>query len=479
MSVGVAGRLQSKRAIGGRRSLKATAPLRPKASANAWLGMAMWLLLWLGYNTDLSHVMDPSFPRNAMDFIHGVRAFFPELTAWFACLLILTRSSRLFFWLIGPLGLIIFYSLTGLVSSATLSINPAEALYFGANYLAIVLVLLAIVLVEDPLPDLLKVLRCTWGIGTVLTLGLLGAVPFLGSQVIIPTEASPIGVRAYSGVGTVMGMASSRNTGFARYAAVSGLAVLPGVMRRGNRAVRIMCGALLVASLYALVLANGRTETAAFIAGVVIILAAEKARRFVYFLAGIAAAILAGFQGFYSGFFLYLTRTGHVDLTMTGRTTIWEAGWRLLWTSPWVGSGFQADRFYMGGLHMHNAFLHVLVQAGFVGGIPIIMGLAIVWYYTIYYFFICQPPDKSLIPPEIPAILLFTTLSSLTESTFAYYSAAWLLSAPIVGYVMALHRRMVRVSRSTAQVRAARNRLARSGSRNLSTSPQVPKSIMG
>ena len=131
-----------------------------------------------------------------------------------------------------------------------------------------------------------------------------------------------------------------------------------GFMRKGNKAVRIIWGILLIASLYALVTCQWPYRNRGVYRQPGNILAAEKAKRFVYFLVGVAVAILLGLRGFYSQFFLYFTRTGHVDITMTGRTVIWEEGWTLLWKSPWVGFGFQADRFYLGGLHMHNAFLH-------------------------------------------------------------------------------------------------------------------------
>ena len=446
-------------------------------SANALMGMGLWVLLWMGYNTGPAYVAKSDWPANATALIHGVRAFLPILAGWLAIIVIFSRASRLFSWIMGPLGLILFYAIVGMASSATLSPDAGIALYYGANYLAMVLVLLAIVLVEDPRQDLLKVLRLTWVIGTMLTLALLGAIPILGSSVIIETEGTPFGMRAYGGGNTIMGMASSRNTGFARYAAISALWILPGILRKGKLSYRVGWGVLLAASVYALVLANGRTETLAFIASLVIVLAAEKARRLVYLLAGIGAAIILGLRGFYSDFYLYFTRTGHLDLTMTGRTAIWEEGWKVLMSSPWVGSGFQADRLLMGGLHMHNAFLHALAQSGLLGGGAIIIGVGIVWYYTMYYFFLHQPADKSLIPAEIPAILLFTTVSSITESTFAYYSAAWLLSAPIVAYVMALHQYMERVSRKVAQDRGLRVRLARSKSRDLG--PEVLPSPSG
>jgi O-antigen ligase len=404
--------------------------------------------------------MDPNFPANTSDLIHGVRAFFPMLAAWFAVLMIFARSSRLFPWVMGPLGLMLMYAFMGLTSSAIESPDPVFALYYGANYLAIVLVLLAIVLVDDPLPDLRNVLMLTWIWGTLITLSLLGAIPFLGSHAIIETDSSPVGMRAYAGSGEIMGMAATRNTGFARYAAISALVALCGLMRKGRLPVRIIWGIAFTASLYALIVANGRTETLAFVAGVAVILVAERAKRTVNILVAIAAAILLGFQGFFSGFFVYITRTGHIDTTMSGRTVTWDEGLRLLWKSPWMGFGFQADRYFL-DQHMHNAFLHVLIQSGLLGGLAILIGLSIVWYYLIRYFFVRQPHDKSLIPPEIPAVFLFVTISSVAESTFAYFSAAWLLSAPIVAYVMALHRHMRRITAKAVQEQVFWSRLAR------------------
>ncbi len=367
MGVELAKPLELKRGRGRRAARNQPAKPRQSLSMNAVVGMGLWILLWGGYNTDIGRVLKPTFPANTIDFIHGVRAFSPMLAGWFALIMIIARANRLAYWIMGPLGLVFVYAATGLVSSGTVSIDSTDSLYYGANYLAIVLVLLAMVLVEHPLPDLLKVLRLTWSVGMILTLALLGAIPFLGSQVAIQTEGSPIGVRAYSGVDRVLGMSATRNTGFARYAAISALVALPGLMRKGKLATRMFWGILLIASLYALVLANGRTEIVAFIAGLFVILSAEKEKRTLNLLVGIAAAILLGVRGFYSKFYLYFTRGARFDPTLTGRTQAWERGWRLLWKSPWIGLGFQADRHYL-GVHLHDAFLHVLIQSGFLGG---------------------------------------------------------------------------------------------------------------
>ena len=462
MGVEVAGPIRLKREAGPPASPDQSAKAKRRLGSNALIGMSLWLLLWLGYNTGPGIVLDPGFPASPSDFIHGVRAFFPILAGWLSCALIIVRSNRLLAWIIGPLGLILLYAVTGLISSATLSADATIPVYYGANYLAIVLVLLGTVLVDDPLADLRKVLTFTWIVGTIFTLSLLGAIPILGSQVISETNISPVGVRAYDRVVSVMGMVGPRNTGFARYAAISALVALPGLLRKGKLGVRLIWGILFATSMYALIVANGRTETVAFVGSVFVILVAERTKRMINTLVIAVGAILLGLRGFYSAFYLYITRTGHIDPTMTGRTLTWQEGWRILWESPWVGYGFQADRYYL-DQHMHNAFLHVLFQAGFLGGGAILIALLITWYYLTKYFIFQQPADKSLVPAEIPAVFLFVTLSSAMESTFAYFSAAWLLSAPIVPYVIALDRHLRKARRIAARERLEKWRLARNG----------------
>jgi O-antigen ligase len=115
---------------------------------------------------------------------------------------------------------------------------------------------------------------------------------------------------------------------------------------------------------------------------------------------------------------------------------------------------------------MHNAFLHVFLQAGFLGGGAIIIALLAVWILTLKHFFLNPPPNKLLVPPEIPGVLLFVTFSSVTESTFAYFSAAWLLSAPIFAYVVALDRNLRKSRAQAAWEKALRRRRVRSNSQD-------------
>jgi len=434
---------------------------RTRLGVNALMGMGLWVLLWLGYNTDLDYLSAPGFPDNTADLIHGIRAFAPVLAAWIAGLVIVARASRLLPWISGPMGLMLLYAVVGLVSSSIFSPDPLTGLYYGVNYLAIVLVILAVALVYDPLTDIHNVLRLTWVVGIIITIGLLVALPYLGGLVTV-AESGPVHVRAYDSVSTVAGMAGPRNTGFARYAGISALVALAPMLRKGSLFVRTLWGVLFGVSLYALVIANGRTETIAFVGGLLMIMLGERSKRTANALIAIAGAILLGLRGFYSTFYMYITRTGHLDFTMTGRVETWQEGWSFILRSPWVGWGFQADRLTVGE-HMHNAFLHVLIQAGLIGGGAMLLSLAITWYYILKYFIFRPPADRLLVPQEIPAVFLFVMISSFMESTFAYFSAAWLLSAPIVAYVVALHQHVQKVRAKAAWEKLWRWRLAQSG----------------
>ena len=433
---------------------------QPGTRLNTILAIGLWALLWAGYNSGPWYMENPRFPANNLELIHGLRAFIPMLAGWFAFLLILTRGNLLMRWILGPLGLLFLYAAVGLASSAFVSIKPIEAMYWGGNYLAMILVLLAIVAVGDPLSDLQSVLVFDWIVAAVLAMSLLGAIPILGPEAVHQTEAGPVGVRSYTGGGSILGMASTRNTGFARYAAIAGIVAFARIWK-GKRRTRFIWAGLLAASLYALVVSNGRTEVLAFIASALVVMVVQKSKRTIFLLVGAGSAALLGLAGFYRGFFLYITRTGRIDPTMSGRTETWRQGWELFLKSPWWGFGFQADRFYLSGTHMHDALLQALVQSGILGAGALLIALLIVWRLTIKHFFIRPPRNIALIPPEVPGVLMFVTISSVTESTFAYYSAAWLLSAPIFAYVTVLDRHMRRSHVKLAWEKSLRDRSAK------------------
>jgi O-antigen ligase len=442
---------------------------QPWTRVSTILAIGLWILLWAGYNTGPYYLGRRDFPANTLELIHGLRAFVPMLAGWVALLRLLTRPNMLMRWIMGPLGLLVLYAAVGLASSALESVEPGQAMYWGANYLAVVLVLLAIVAIDDPLLDLQRVLLFDWIVAALMTMSLLAAIPLLGPGIIMETQAGAVRVHSYLGGASILGMASTRNTGFARYAAIAGIAAFARVWK-GERTTRIIWGIVLGASLYSLVISNGRTEVLAFIASTFMVMIVLRSRRTIFLLVGAGSAALLAFTGFYSGFFLYITRTGRIDPSMSGRTEIWREGWGLFVKSPWWGLGFQADRFFLWGEHMHDALMQGLVQSGILGTGALFIAVVIVWWLTIKNFFIRPPRNAALIPPELPGVLMFITISSITESTFAFYSAAWLLSAPIFAYVMVLDRHVRRSQGKAAWEESLRDRSARRRLRDLGSS---------
>lgn len=397
------------------------------------LAMILWVLLWGGYNTGIGLVLSPSFPATHMQLVHGIRAFFPLLAAWIALLTILGGTSLKPQAVGGPIGLLGLFAAVGIVSSVLLSRAPLRASYWAAMYESVVIVLLAVCSDSEALSTLSRVITLNWVIDIIIMLGLLAAIPSFGGGGMVQTQGSPVGVMAYgstAATGTILGMASTRNTGFARYA---GVAALVGLARlwQSKRWNKITWLGVLVAGLAILVLAQGRTETISFLAGALVVLLLRRRRRVVLLGVGTLGLILLGLEGFFQGLWNFGTRNGSFDPTLTGRSGQWMQGLAAFWHSPWVGLGFQADRYYLHGIQLENAFFHALVQTGILGTLAYVAAYALAWFLMIRLYL--SPSSKQL-PDEIPGVLMFFTVMSFTES-IAYYSADWLLLAPVLAYL--------------------------------------------
>ena len=77
------------------------------------------------------------------------------------------------------------------------------------------------------------------------------------------------------------------------------------------------------------------------------------------------------------------------DITLTGRTVLWEAAWEAIWQRPWLGYGYSA--FWLGwqggsaavwtaagweSPHSHNGFLDLWLELGLLGVTILLVGLA-------------------------------------------------------------------------------------------------------
>ena len=167
----------------------------------------------------------------------------------------------------------------GLVSSATISSDPITALYYGTNYLAIVLVLLAMVLVEDPLPDLRQSAEVSPGSWALLLPSACCVHPFTGFTGTGGDEIAPRSLNDVTGrrrlwgwlrleIRDLPGMRPSR-----RWWRSPGYA-------KGEHLPPRRWGILLAASRLRLNPANGRTEIIGVCRGVAVHLGCGKSQAY-------------------------------------------------------------------------------------------------------------------------------------------------------------------------------------------------------
>jgi O-antigen ligase len=402
--------------------------------------LVLWAMLWGGYNTEIERMFNPKFPESYLDLFHGLRSLLPCLAGYIALMILLKRQSFPKWIIQGPMGLLISYTLIGSISSLFFSNEPGIAIYWAAQYGSVLLVLAAIMTNSDSEDRLSRLISFNWVFVTVIMVSLLLGLMVLKDVALVSAEYSPLSVRAYASQyahrGQILGMSATRNTGFARYASIAALVALTHLWH-GRSGLRMIWGLIFSLSLYSLIIAQGRTEILSFITAGFILLWLRKTSTPLFIVSTLIAFIFLGLAGFYQGFWNYLFRGDSFDPTLTGRTETWNEGLTVIRESLLIGLGFHADRIFMDGQHMHNALLHALIQSGLIGTLLLVATFVKVYKLIARFHLAKRPLPFHPLRAEIPAVILFFTIASVTESTVAFFGAAWLIVAPLIAYLQA------------------------------------------
>ena len=402
------------------------------------LTSALCLLVWSGYNSTIYFCMDPFFPKNFINLLHGVRAFFPILAGLIAAAQLAQRRSIPKWLAFGPLVLLLLYAGIGLASSLFVSPDPIGGAYWVFQYMSVIIVVMAISSGSEPEAHLERYIAVNWGCCAVICLGLLAGLPFLGGGAVSQTPGSPMGVMAYGRLpGEVMGMAGTRNTGFGRFA---GIVILVGLAKllhdRTDKKTLFLWMPLTVAAGLALLLSQARTSwVSVVIAAAVLVARAPTRWRVPMIMIGLLALPLVFLTSLGHAFTLYLTRERGFDPTLTGRTVTWVQGWQALQQSPWAGLGFWGDRIFVHGSNMQSTLFDALIQAGFLGFVPFIIALVWVWVGIVRFYSTKPAGETSSLPGELLAVMTFFTVYSITEITCSFYSVGWMAMAPLFAHV--------------------------------------------
>ena len=391
------------------------------------------MMVWGSYNTGMETFREPGFPTNAVNLFHGLRAFGALGAAYIASLVLLARRPLPRWPFGGPLGLCAVYGCVGIISAVFLSDDLLSALYWGLQYGCVLMVLWAVLTAPDPLPGLAWIFDINWLVAGAILAVVLGSI-FLVEGVTFQPGGYLISSGGDSRMLEVFGMPTTRATGIGRYAGVVGLVALSKIGR--GKWMSLFWGMVVLAVAYTLLLTASRTPTLAFMAGAFCVLWLRIPTKIIALSVTYLAVL--GLAGAFEAILEFLTRGySRPELILSGRVGVWLEGLALFWKSPVVGFGFHADRIFVHGEHMHNTVLHALVQSGVLGTLALMGAVLGSWLYILVPRR-SRAAESSPVPVEIPAVLMFFTVSMVAESTVAFFGAVWLMAAPAMAYVQAV-----------------------------------------
>jgi len=427
--------------------------------------LCLWLMLFMSIQAgDIRNIRN--FGAD-FAFIQGLRATIPLITAFIAVVIIgwtqyRDRPGRSIF--LGPLGLAAVYGLVGVIAS-TLSPRGADALYWAVIYLSVPLVIWAIVRTPSTAHVWIsRLIALNWLIfvvasAVIFAFGLIFLS--LGDFLISPSQWLDCTSHGWFDKTSEY----LRSTGVGRYAAITGIIALA---RLWHREWRILWGLVLVASIILLFYSGARTSFVGFSAAVPVVIFLSGGRRAALYvlMIGLILAPVVWVTEIHQEFlenciFRASLTTGlenqnvvsvspvseavgktNIPLVgvvsneffnFSGRTHVWRQGLELFTESPFLGYGFQADRYLL-GTHAHNSLVQSLLQTGVIGTIPFITGLMLAWVLLIkislnlYRF----PHNNKPTIIQVAGLLAYLSVRSITESTGAFFSIDWLLLGPIL-----------------------------------------------
>ena len=382
----------------------------------------LWLFVWGGIFTDIGNLSSPKLFSNTIYFIQGARSLLP-LFVVFICLIWILALRFRFTLHKSTVGFLFLYCLMGMLASLFVSPQPLVSFYWGALYLSPLLVVIASEQQEDSLQVLQRILLLNYIIVLLI-------FAMLTPQTIQIIRGSAPFLQFYN---MPFGLGEVRVNGVGRYALI--VAIISFVrISYVKQKLRFLW--LIPLSLALVTLAYTRSRTSLLGLGVAsMVFVYTKGINLRFFIIGPITAYILYLSG-------YKWRAQqHVEnlIGLTGREYTWMRGLSRIKESPLFGYGFHADRLMIDSEHMHNTYLHAMIQSGILGGILMllamlsILGLIIKTklFKVIRHF---HGKEKIYLVDSV-MIICFFIARSLFESTAAFYGVDLLFLVPAVAYV--------------------------------------------
>jgi len=396
--------------------------IRNKNGLSMLLNSILWLLVWGGMFTDIGRLSSSFLFSNPLSFVQGIRAIFPILALYMILIWILGSRSE-FPFAKNPLRFLLFYCLMGIIVSIFLSPDIVTSLYWAGLYISPLFVMWILLEKPNALASLRMIININFGVSAILALLILPQV-FQG-------QTFDEGRAGFYNLPFNLGR--MRANGVGRFALILIIFSTVRFMSKKNRARYIYLG-IIFPSLYILARSQSRTALLGLAVGCILFILMKHADwRFVF--AGPIAAYVIWISG------IQWRAQGRFDnlVNLTGRQMTWERALDLIRQSPFLGWGFHADRLLVNSEHMHNSYLHALIQSGLIGTVAFIAAFIGIWRIIIknnligrIYFF--QGPDQGILMESI-LLLGFMTARSFFESTGAFYGVDLLIIVPSMTFI--------------------------------------------
>jgi len=383
----------------------------------------LWLLVWGAMFSGPWYVNSPRFLADPLVFFQGVRAFLP-LAAICLCLLWILAKRPKHLFRGTAMRLLGAYCLTGVLTSLLLSTEAGTSLYWAGLYLSPLLVTWCAFEEEDAKTGIKRLIYVNYAVFFAITTSLLpeslrvgwGNTP-LNQQYRLPL-----------GVGSIL------TNGAGRFALV---VIIVSTVRliTQTRKWRWLWLFVLLPALFLLTQTQSRTALLGLaVASVLFVLMRGVDWRFLF--VGPAAAGIIFVSGIKWRVHGNLSRL----ILLSGREATWQRGLAQIKDSPFLGWGFHADRIMLQSEHMHNSYLHAVIQTGLVGALFFSAAFLSLWFVIVRSRLFSRVKamartDQALVMESI-MIFGYLTARSFFESTAAFYGVDLLLIVPAMAFIV-------------------------------------------
>ena len=378
----------------------------------------LWIMVWSGIYSNIENLQFTGLFSGVSGFIQAIRCVLPLLALFFCLLKALVSKHHRIPFFSSPLELLFYYALVAIIT-AGLSPEPLVSLYWGGLYLSPIMVIWYAMNSNKPLENIRRIMIINYIIFTILILSF------------IPVLFGGGGIGGWNDLPFNLGEVN-RN-GVARYALIVLIFSLVRFInqKKGSRHLYLL---LLLFALYLLVQTQSRSALLGLTV-VTVLIFRLKGLSWRFLFLGPAFVYIIWMVGY------KIRAEGEFEklVSLTGRGETWQRGIEQIFASPFFGWGFQADRLLLEFEHMHNSYLHVAIQSGFLGLLFFAVAIIGVWKLISHNNFFkekinLEGVNKFLVVESV-AIVAFLTVRSFFESTAAFYGIDELVLVAHIGYL--------------------------------------------